>query len=89
MICIYDEFNFLAKEIDKRTCNFLWVQKTMTTTFERYYGCLLVGMQVHMVEKVVHDVEHVRLTVPQLELCSHVQDLCFMETIMWETTQEY
>ena len=81
----------LAKEIDEFTEKFLWVQKTMTTALERYCGCLLVGMQSHMPRQMVHVVEHILgLTVPHLEFFQkHIQDLCFMETIMWEVTQEF
>lgn len=50
----------------------------------------LIGMQAHILEKVVRATEHVRLTILLLEFVQqHIQHLCFMETIMWELTQEY
>lgn len=47
----------------------------MITAIENY-GCLLVGMQAHMLEKVVRVVEHVRLTVPQLEFVDNISKTC-------------
>lgn len=47
----------------------------MTTSIENY-GCLSVGMQAHLLEKVVRDVEHVRLTVPQLEFVDNISKTC-------------
>jgi len=89
MIIVDDKLNFLAKEIDKSTRIFLRVQKTMTTTLNIYYGCLWNGMQAHMLEKMVPVAEHIGLTISQLEFVQqYIQYLCFMETIMWETTPE-
>jgi hypothetical protein len=46
-------------------------------------------MQAHMLEKMVPVAEHIGLTISQLEFVQqYIQYLCFMETIMWETTPE-
>jgi hypothetical protein len=61
----------------------------MTITLKRYYGCLMVGMQAHMLGKVVLASEHVGLAISQLHCVQwHIQDLCLMETIMWEANEE-
>ena len=54
MRCIIDEFNYSTKEIDECTGNFPQLQKTMTIALERYQGCHLVGMQAHMLGRLVH-----------------------------------
>ena len=88
-LCIDDEFKFLAMQIDECTGYFLRLQKTMTTALERYEGCLLVGMQIHMLGRVVRAAEHIGLSVPQLEFIHHhIPDLWLMETIMWEALEE-
>ena len=39
----------------------------MATALERYQRCLLVGMQAHMLGRLVHVAEHIGLTIPQVE----------------------
>ena len=46
-------------------------------------------MQAHILRKVVRIGEHIGLTFPHLEFVQqHIQDLCYMEMIMWETTHD-
>jgi hypothetical protein len=46
-------------------------------------------MQAHMLGRLVHVVEHIGLTIPQVEsLQQHIPHLYLMEIVMWSTTQE-
>jgi hypothetical protein len=89
MRCIDDEFNYLVNKIDEYTGYFMRLQKTMTTTLDRYQACRVVGMQAHMLGRLVHVAEHIGLTIPQVEsLQQYIPYLYLMETIMWSATQE-
>lgn len=69
------EFPLGSKDYDKCSCE--------------HFECILVGMQAHMLWKVVRVAKHIGLAVPQLEFVQrHIQDLCFMETNMWEAAHE-
>ena len=59
--------NYFVVHIDECTWYFLRLQKSTTIALERYHGCLLVGMQIHMLGRVVPANEHIGLIVPQLE----------------------
>lgn len=49
----------------------------------------MVGMQAHMLGRLVHVAEHIGLTIPQVEsLQQYIPYLYLMETIMWSATQE-
>ena len=84
-----DEFNNLANDIHVCTERFMQLQETMTTALDRYQWCRLVGMDAHMLGRLVHASIDIGLTIPQVEfLQERVPDLHLMENEMWEATQE-
>ena len=85
-----DEFNNLANDIDVCTERFMQLQANMTTALDRYQGCRMVGMDAHMLGRMVHAaIEGLGLTSAQVEILrQRVPDLHMMENSMWEATQE-
>ena len=84
-----DEFHNLAHDIDVCTERFLRLQSNMTTALDRYQGCRLVGMDAHMLGRLVHATIDIGLTTSQVEfLHQRLPDLDHMENSMWEATQE-
>ena len=41
----------------------------MTTALKRFYGRVMVGMQAHMLGKVVRAIEHIELIIPPSRVC--------------------
>jgi hypothetical protein len=83
-----DEFNNLAYDIDVCTERFMQLQTNMTTTLDRYQGCRLVGMDAHMLGRLVLATIDIGLTIPQVEILQQrLPDLYFIENVMWEATQ--
>ena len=86
-----EEFINLANDIDVCTERFMELQTTMTkdAMLDTCQGCRLVGMDAHMLGRLVHAAIEIGLTIPQVEfLWQRVLDLHFMENVMWEATQE-
>ena len=84
-----DEFINLANDIDVCTERFMQLQTNLTTALDRYQGCRLVGMDAHMLGRLVHATIDIGLTIPQVEfLQQRVPDLYLIENSMWEAIQE-
>ena len=84
-----DEFHNLANDIDVCTEQFMQLQTNMTTALDRYQGCRLVGIDAHMLGRMVHATIDIGLTIPQVEfLQQRVPDLRMMGNSMGEATQE-
>ena len=82
-----DEFNNLAHDIDVCTDWFMQLQTNMTTALDRYKGCRLVGMNAHMLGRLVVVIINVGLTIPQVEILQQrLPDLYLIENVMWEAT---
>ena len=61
----------------------------MTNVVDRYERCRLVGMDAHMLGKLVLYSAHIGLTVPQVEILQQrLPDLHLIENTMWEAMQE-
>ena len=91
MTSMDDEFNNLANSIDVCTESFMELQTNITkdAALDRYRGCRLVGMDAHMLRRLVHGAIDVGLTIPQVEfLQERLPDLHFMENVMWEAGLE-
>jgi hypothetical protein len=83
-----DEFNNLASDIDVCMARFMQLQAYMTTALDRYKGCRLVGMDAHMLGRLVVYSADIGLTIPQVEaLQQRLPDLHLIENDMWEATQ--
>ena len=84
-----DKFNNLAHDIDVCTEWFMQLQTNMTTALDRYIkGCRLVGMDAHMLGRLVLAIIDVGLTIPQVEILQQrLLDLYLIENDMWEATQ--
>ena len=83
-----DEFNNLASDIDVCMERFMQLQSFMTTALDRYKGCRLVGMDAHMLGRLVVYSADIGLTSPQVEaLQQRLPDLHLIENDMWEATQ--
>ena len=84
-----NEFHNLAYDIDVCTERFMQLQTNMTSALDRYQGCRMVGMDAHMLGRMVHAAIDIGLTIPQMEfLQERVPYLRHMENSMWEATQE-
>ena len=84
-----DEFNKLTYDIDVCTERFMQIQTNMTTALHRYQWCGCVGMEAHMLGRLVHASIDIGLTMPQVEfLQQRLPDLQLMENDMWESTEE-
>ena len=83
-----DEFNNLVHDIDVCTERFMQLQTNMTTALDRYKGCRLVGMDAHMLGRLVVAIIDVGLTISQVEILQQcLLDLYLIENDMWEATQ--
>ena len=83
-----DKFNNLAYDIDVCTKWFMQLQTNMTTALDRYQGCRLVGMDAHMLGRLVLATIDIGLTIPQAEILQQrLPDLYLIENVMWEATQ--
>jgi len=83
-----DEFNNLASDIDVCMERFMQLQAYMTTALDRYKGCRLVGMDAHMLGRLVVHSADIGLTIPQVEaLQQRLPYLHLIENDMWEATQ--
>jgi hypothetical protein len=83
-----DEFNNLASDIDVCIERFMQLQAYMTTALDRYKGCRLVGMDAHMLGRLVVYSADIGLTIPQVEaLQQRLSDLHLIENDMWEAMQ--
>ena len=84
-----DKFINLANDIDVCTERFMQLQTNLTTALDRYQECRLVGMDAHMLGRLVHATIDIGLTIPQVEfLQQRVPDLYLIENSMWEAIQE-
>ena len=84
-----DEFNNLANDIDVCTDRFMQLQTNMTIALDRYQGCRMVGMDAHVLGRMVHVAIDIGLTSAQVEILRQcVPDLHMMENSMWEATQK-
>ncbi len=87
--CMDLEFHNLAHDIDVCTERFMRLQTNMTTALDRYQGCRLVGMDAHMLGRLVHATVDIGFTTSQVEfLHQRLPDLDHMEKSMWEAAQE-
>ena len=83
-----NEFNNLAYDIDVCTVRFMQLQANMTNALDRYKGCRLVGMDAHMLGRLVNYSVDIGLTAQQVEILQQrVPDLYLIENEMWEATQ--
>jgi hypothetical protein len=85
-----DEFNNLTFDIDVCTERFMQLQANMTDALDRYKGCRLVGMDAHVLGKLVLYSADIGLTIPQVEvLQQRLPDLHLIEKFndMWEAIQ--
>ena len=86
---IDDEFNYLAKEIDIITGNFMRLQTSMTTALERYTGCLLLSDRIYNLERVVLVAQHIGFDSQQMAYIERkIPYLVLMEKVTWEQSLE-
>ena len=83
-----DQFNNLVFDIDVCTERFMQLQTNMTTALDRYKGCCMVGMDAHMLGRLVLAIIDIGLTIQQVEkLQQRLLDLYLIDNDMWEATQ--
>ena len=91
MRSVDDEFLNLVYDIDVCTERFMELQTTMTkdAALDEYEACRLVGMNAHMLSKLVDAATNIGLTVNQVELLQQrLPDLEFMENAMWKPLEK-
>jgi hypothetical protein len=78
-----DEFNSLAYDIDVCMERFMRLQSIMTNALDRYKGCRLVGMDAHMLGRLVNYSVDIGLSTQQVEILQQrVLDLYLIENEM-------